>query len=97
MKPKTNTKIKKCEKVIPFLRMTSNVTRFRMLCLLSEGERSVGEIQEILGAKQSYISQQLRQLKSNGYLNTRREGTRIFYKLVDRKFQKIMKAFKETF
>jgi ArsR family transcriptional regulator, virulence genes transcriptional regulator len=77
--------------------MVSNVTRFQILCILSEGERRVGEIQEMLGAKQSYISQQLKQLKANGYLASRREGTQIYYKLVDQKFLKIMKAFKDTF
>jgi ArsR family transcriptional regulator, virulence genes transcriptional regulator len=97
MEPNIKNRIKDCEKVLPFLRMVSNVTRFRILCILTDGERRVGEIQEILGAKQSYISQQLKQLRVNGYLNSRREGTQIYYKLVDPKFLKIMKAFKDTF
>jgi ArsR family transcriptional regulator, virulence genes transcriptional regulator len=97
MEPNVKNRIKECEKIIPFLRTVSNVTRFRILCILSEGERRVGEIQEMLGAKQSYISQQLKYLKGNGYLGNRREGTQIYYSLVDQKFVKIMKAFKETF
>jgi DNA-binding transcriptional ArsR family regulator len=97
MEPNSKSKIKECEKVIPFLRMVSNVTRLRILCILSENERRVGEIQEMLGAKQSYVSQQLKQLKVNGYLASRRDGTQIYYKLVDPKFLKIMKAFKDTF
>jgi ArsR family transcriptional regulator, virulence genes transcriptional regulator len=95
MEPNVKNKIKECEKVIPFLKMVSNTTRLRILCILSEGERRVGEIQEMLGAKQSYISQQLKYLKGNGYLASRREGTQIYYKLVDLKFLKIMKSFKE--
>ena len=43
------------------------------------------------------LSKQLKQLRINGYLNSRREGTQIYYKLVDQKFLKIMKAFKDTF
>jgi ArsR family transcriptional regulator, virulence genes transcriptional regulator len=96
MEPNVKNKIKECEKVIPFLKMVSNTTRLRILCILSEGERRVGEIQEMLGAKQSYISQQLKYLKGNGYLSSRREGTQIYYKLVDLSFLKIMKAFKEN-
>jgi DNA-binding transcriptional ArsR family regulator len=95
MEPNVKNKIKECEKVIPFLRTVSNVTRLRILCILSEGERRVGEIQKMIGAKQSYISQQLKHLKVNGYLGSRREGTQIYYKLADQKFLKIMKAFKE--
>lgn len=97
MEPNIKNKIKECEKVIPFLRMVSNVTRLRILCILTEGEQRVGEIQKMLGAKQSYISQQLKQLKVKGYLDSRREGTQIYYRLVDQKFLKIMKAFKDTF
>ncbi len=97
MEPNIKNKIKECEKVIPFLRMVSNVTRLRILCILTEGEQRVGEIQKKLGAKQSYISQQLKQLKVKGYLDSRREGTQIYYRLVDQKFLKIMKAFKDTF
>jgi ArsR family transcriptional regulator, virulence genes transcriptional regulator len=97
MEASVKGKIKECEKARPFLRMVSNVTRLRILCILSEGERRVGEIQEMLGAKQSYVSQQLKQLRVNGYLTGRREGTQIYYKLTDQKFLKIMKAFKDTF
>ncbi|MBN2201715.1 winged helix-turn-helix transcriptional regulator [bacterium] len=93
--PQVKNKIKECEKVIPFLRMVSNTTRLKILCILTEGERRVGEIQEMLGAKQSYISQQLKFLKSNGYLTNRREGTQIYYKLVDPKFIRIMKSFRD--
>ena len=80
-----------CEKVVPFLKIISNTTRLKILCILKEGERKVGEIQELLGAKQSYISQQLKYLKSRGYLQSRREGTQIYYSLVNKKFHDILK------
>ncbi len=83
--------IKTCEKIIPFLKVVSNTTRLKILCILNEGERRVGEIQEFLGAKQSYVSQQLKYLKNAGYLKSRREGTQIYYSLIDPKFTKILK------
>lgn len=95
MEQNVRNKLKECEKIIPFLRMVSNVTRLHILCILSEGEQCVGDIQNIIGAKQSYISQQLKQLKIKGYLVNRREGTKIFYKLADQKFLKMIRAFKE--
>lgn len=95
MDAKVKTKIKECEKIIPFLKVVSNTTRLKILCILNEGERRVGEIQQLLGAKQSYISQQLKYLKNAGYLNNRREGTQIYYSLVDPKFSKILKALKD--
>lgn len=95
MDAKVKSSIKECEKIIPFLKVVSNTTRLKILCILNEGERRVGEIQQFLGAKQSYVSQQLKYLKNFGYLSSRREGTQIYYRLVDPKFSKILKSLKD--
>ena len=97
MDTKVQNQIKTCEKIIPFLRVVSNTTRLKILCILNEGERRVGEIQQFLGAKQSYVSQQLKFLKNHGYLDSRREGTQIYYRLVDPNFPTILKYLKSTF
>jgi len=95
-----DAKIKKVlnesEKIIPFLKDVSNTTRLKILCILNVGERRVGEIQKFLGAKQSYISQQLKYLKNAGYLSNRRDGTQIYYSLIDKKFPKILEALKKN-
>ncbi len=95
MDSRVQSRIRECERIIPFLKVVSNTTRLKILCILNEGERRVGEIQQFLGAKQSYVSQQLKYLKNAGYLSSRREGTQIYYRLVDSKFPNILKAFKE--
>ena len=95
MDAKVKSSIKECDKIIPFLKVISNTTRLKILCILNEGERRVGEIQQFLGAKQSYVSQQLKYLKNAGYLSSQREGTQIYYRLVDKKFPKILKSLKE--
>jgi len=87
--------IQECEQIIPFLKVISNTTRLKILCILNQGEKKVGDIQELLGAKQSYISQQLKYLKTRGYLDCRREGTQIYYRLIDKKFPQILSAFQE--
>ncbi|HEX9933556.1 MAG TPA: metalloregulator ArsR/SmtB family transcription factor [bacterium] len=97
MASSVKVKIQECERIIPFLRLVSNTTRFKILCILNDGERRVGEIQELLGAKQSYISQQLKYLKNHGYLKSRREGTQIYYSLIEPKFTKILKALQDVF
>ena len=95
MDAKVKTKMRECKKIIPFIKVVSNTSRFKILCILNEGERRVGEIQQFLGAKQSYISQQLKYLRNHGYLSSRREGTQIYYKLIDAKFPQILKALKK--
>lgn len=97
MDTKVKNQINTCEKIIPFLRVVSNTTRLKILCILNEGERRVGEIQQFLGAKQSYVSQQLKFLKNHGYLDSRREGTQIYYRLIDPNFPAILKSLKNTF
>ena len=94
MDAKVQNQITACDKIIPFLKVVSNTTRLKILCILTEGERRVGEIQQFLGAKQSYISQQLKYLKTHGYLDSRREGTQIYYRLVDSKFPTLLKSLK---
>ncbi len=95
MDTKVKTKMKECERIMPFLKVVSNTTRLKILCILNEGEKRVGEIQQLLGAKQSYVSQQLKYLKNAGYLSSQRDGTQIYYRLVDTKFPKILKSMKD--
>ena len=95
MDSKIQSSIRECEKIIPFLKVVSNTTRLKILCILNEGEKRVGEIQQFLGAKQSYISQQLKYLRNAGYLSSRRDGTQIYYRLIDSKFPNILKALEE--
>lgn len=93
MDEKIEQSIKDCNKIIPFLKIVSNTTRLKILAILNLGEQRVGDIQNMLGAKQSYISQQLKYLKNAGYLSSRRDGTQIYYSLVDKKFPEILKVF----
>ena len=51
---------------------------------------SVGSIQEVLDLPQSTVSQQLMKLKQVNAVSTRREGTRIYYKLVDNRIKRII-------
>lgn len=67
------------------LRSLSHPDRLMLLCQLSKGERSVGELEELLGIQQPNLSQQLGVLRSEGLVETRREGKRIFYSVKDAK------------
>lgn len=66
-------------------RVLANEDRLLLLCQLSQGEKSVGELEEILDIHQPTLSQQLGVLRSEGLVNTRRDGKRIFYSVVDPK------------
>ena len=55
--------------------------RIRVLEVLSDGERSVGEMQPLVGIESSHLSQQLAVLRRAGLVTTRKEGSTVFYSL----------------
>jgi ArsR family transcriptional regulator len=57
--------------------------RIRVLEVLSEGERSVGEMQPLVGIESSHLSQQLGILRRAGLVTTRKDGASVIYSLVD--------------
>lgn len=67
------------------LRALSNEDRLLLLCQLSQGERSVGELEDALDIRQPTLSQQLGVLRNEGLVNTRRDGKRIYYSVADPK------------
>src|SRR5665213_1614104 len=57
--------------------------RVRVLELLTEGERSVGDMQPLVGIETSHLSQQLGVLRRAGLLATRKEGSSVIYSITD--------------
>ena len=54
-----------------------------ILCHLGSGEKSVGELEQLLDLRQAAVSQMLARLRDDGLVTTRREGKTIFYALAD--------------
>jgi DNA-binding transcriptional ArsR family regulator len=57
--------------------------RIRVLEVLAEGERSVGEIQPLVGIEASHLSQQLGVLRRAGLVSTRKDGASVIYSIRD--------------
>lgn len=64
-----------------FLKALANENRLLILCALAEGEKSVGELEGILGIRQPTLSQQLARLRADNLVATRRQSKRIFYRI----------------
>ncbi len=69
------------ETAAALLRAMSSKSRLLVLCNLVEGERSVGELQRIVGLSQSALSQHLSVLRRSKLVETRREMQTIYYRL----------------
>jgi ArsR family transcriptional regulator len=71
-----------------FFRILGHPVRVRTLELLRDGERTVGDLQAALGLDSSGTSQHLGVLRTHGVLESRREGTSVYYRIKDpRTFQ----------
>ena len=67
-----------------------NSTRIKILYALFEAEMCVCDIADLLGLTQSAISHQLRTLKANKLVRSRREGKTVFYSLADQHVRSII-------
>nr|WP_184087118.1 metalloregulator ArsR/SmtB family transcription factor [Sphingomonas xinjiangensis] len=64
-----------------FLKTLSGRSRLLLLCHLTDGEKSVGELAKLTGARDTAVSQQLALLRREGMVSARRAGQMIFYSL----------------
>ena len=79
------------------LKALSHETRLMILCLLSEREMSVSEIERVVALPQATVSQQLARLRLDRLVATRREGRVIHYRLADREIGRVIETLHELF
>jgi len=89
--------MQQARKASALLRSLSHETRLLILCLLSEREMSVSEIEETVKLPQATVSQQLARLRQDNLVVTRREGRIIHYKIADKDVSKIIESLYELF
>jgi len=65
------------------MKALAHESRLMVLCTLSEGEMSVGQLNERVDLSQSALSQHLSVLRRDGLVITRRESQTIYYSLAD--------------
>jgi ArsR family transcriptional regulator len=71
------------DEAVGALKLLANPERLLLLCQLSQGEFSVGELEEQLGIHQPTLSQQLGVLRNQQVVATRRDGKNIYYSVAD--------------
>lgn len=72
------------------LRAVAHPIRLQVVELLATGEMCVGQISEALNEKQAITSQQLNIMKDKGLLTSRREGTKVFYRLENQNVTQVL-------
>ena len=70
--------------------------RLKILEILRAGENCQCEIIPLIAQSQPTVSRHLKLLEEAGLLSSRKEGTKMFYKVVDRRVFKIIDALDEN-
>lgn len=78
-----------------FFKTLGHPVRVRILELLKDGERSVGELQNALGLDSGGTSQHLGVLRKHGVLGARRQGTSVFYSVRDPRIFQLLDTARE--
>lgn len=89
-RPAIEDMLEQAQHAASFLKAISHEGRRQILCHLASGEKSVTLLETLLAARQSAVSQQLSRLRLEGCVAPRPEGKTIYYRLADKRPQKVM-------
>jgi len=85
------------DKASEFLKALSGRRRLMILCHLWEGEKSVGELVRLTGARDTSVSQQLTMLRKDGIVAARREGQTLYYSIVHQGAARMLETLYRVF
>lgn len=74
------------------MKALSSENRLLLLCLLAEGEKTVGELADSLDLRQAAVSQQLTLLRKDGLVAARRDGRTMHYRLTGREARAVIEV-----
>ncbi len=78
------------ERIINLLNAMNDPTRLKILEFLLNGEKCVCEIFPHVKRTQSTTSTQLAKLTKAGILKSRKDGKKVFYRIIDYRFCKVL-------
>ena len=79
-----------------FCQALSDPKRLLIVSALRDGEKSVGELCQLVGARQSNVSQHLALMRQRGILTARREGLNVFYSLSNPKITQACELMRQV-
>ena len=91
-----NPLLSSASRVARLLKAMSNDRRLRILCYLSERERSVGELCELIEIGQSALSQHLAKLRGDNIVKTRREAQTVYYSIASPEIYDVLAGLQEV-
>ena len=89
--------LKSAQSATDLIKALAHEGRLIILCVLAEGERSVTDLERILSMNQPSVSQQLARLRSDGLVDTRRDGKAIYYSLASENARKVVELLYDLY
>jgi ArsR family transcriptional regulator len=83
--------------VSQLLKSISHPLRLKILCLLQDGEQSVGDLQAELRTTTANISQHLALLRHQGIVKSRKNSNFIYNSIADRRVIKLIDTLQDLF
>ncbi len=87
----------KAAHAVELLKAMANEWRLMILCQLSEGEKTVSELQKILGLSQSALSQHLAVLRRERIVRAQKQAQSVSYSLAGDDASRVMHTLHEVF
>ena len=87
----------KASHAVELLKAMANEWRLMILCQLSEGEKTVSELQACRGLSQSALSQHLAVLRRERIVNSRKQAQSVSYSLAGDEAPKVMHTLHDVF
>lgn len=87
----------KAEEVAATLAAMANPKRLLVMCTLLVGEKSVGELAEIVRLSPAALSQHLGKMRALRLVSTRRDGQTIYYSLASAKVQAMLETLHRVY
>lgn len=88
---------KNIDMAVRLLKAFSNEKRILILCHLTESEKNVRDLENLVGLSQSALSQHLARLRYDGIVKTRRQGQAIYYSVKNEHAARMVNAIYEIF
>ncbi|MBS0522166.1 MAG: helix-turn-helix transcriptional regulator [Proteobacteria bacterium] len=87
----------KAHEAADLLKSMANDRRLVVLCELVKGERTVGELEAVVGLSQSALSQHLARLREARVVKTRRESQTIYYALANQGVKRLIDVLYDVY
>jgi len=88
---------RRCLRLASIFKILSHPQRLYIACCLCDGEATVKELERACGAPQPRISQHLTRMRLEGLVESRRNGTRVHYRIADPQIPALIRSMEKIF